>query len=597
MKKIILFMLLLISQFLFWNQTFAEKIPVENIFIDIDKNYKYYDELQTLYDKWMIFPDEDSKLNPDKLLNRDEFVWVTMEVTCKKCIIPNTDFSLLKVHYNTKTFYDVNKDNKYFYCIAESDKQSYVKWYGEWYQCIWEEAVDWKRPFCINNQIRLDEALAVVLRNSGLFTIEDNKEILTKIDSWEITKKLSDDVYARKEDWDAYTFYWYLEKSLGFELKEIDKNWEEKTYKLLEKIDNKINPWKTISKEEFLIIAYIVLKSNSCIQEEEWLLAVELNIYNEICIKWEECDNKTFDEKEKVFDLWWNAFWKCEKWINENSYLWKFYNFDTLEEVIKKWKYIDNYEFLGFWKWRISLYVEDNCWDFWEAYSTIFIKNDNLKNNWLSVQIEAEPIIWNVNLNVQYKSLINWNWKNYTYLWHFWDGSTSNLKKPEHTFIEPWTYTTTLIVTDENWNSGEATVVIKVLDFDSCSIDEDLDLVMDCDDILPTVHWDELNDWAPILDNSCNIDCSCQEWYECTKNNPNVCSVEWVCLPKIISLNKCLEKDYSTFIYWNSICNSCPCNYSLDFVSVIRKCDLVFPAITSLDSTQIYSKWNIYQIK
>jgi hypothetical protein len=46
-----------------------------------------------------------------------------MEVTCKKCISPNTDFDLIKTHQNTKTFYDVNKNNKYFYCIAESDKK------------------------------------------------------------------------------------------------------------------------------------------------------------------------------------------------------------------------------------------------------------------------------------------------------------------------------------------------------------------------------------------------------------------------------------------------------------------------------------------
>jgi hypothetical protein len=34
---------------LFTKLTFAT--PVENVFNDIDKNYKYYHELQTLYDK------------------------------------------------------------------------------------------------------------------------------------------------------------------------------------------------------------------------------------------------------------------------------------------------------------------------------------------------------------------------------------------------------------------------------------------------------------------------------------------------------------------------------------------------------------------
>jgi len=45
-----------------------------------------------------------------------------MEITCKKCISPNTDFSLLKDYSKAEIFYDVSKNNKYFYCIAESDK-------------------------------------------------------------------------------------------------------------------------------------------------------------------------------------------------------------------------------------------------------------------------------------------------------------------------------------------------------------------------------------------------------------------------------------------------------------------------------------------
>jgi len=50
-----------------------------------------------------------------------------MEVTCRKCISPNTNFNLIKNYSTATTFYDVAKTNKYFYCIAEADDKGYVK--------------------------------------------------------------------------------------------------------------------------------------------------------------------------------------------------------------------------------------------------------------------------------------------------------------------------------------------------------------------------------------------------------------------------------------------------------------------------------------
>jgi hypothetical protein len=58
-----------------------------------------------------------------------------------------------------------------------------------------------------------------------------------------------------------------------------------------------------------------------------------------------------------------------------------------------------------------------------------------------------------------------------------------------------------------------------------------------------------------------------------------------------------LQKWYDSFIIWNSICNSCPCNFKLDFIAILRKCDLVFPAITSPDWKKIYWKWDVYKIQ
>jgi len=49
LKKITLFIITYF--FIFLSNTFAVSIPVENVFSDISSDYKYYNELQTLYDR------------------------------------------------------------------------------------------------------------------------------------------------------------------------------------------------------------------------------------------------------------------------------------------------------------------------------------------------------------------------------------------------------------------------------------------------------------------------------------------------------------------------------------------------------------------
>jgi hypothetical protein len=69
---------------------FSAFIPVNTVFNDINKDYKYFNELQELYNKQVFYPDESSKFNPNNLLTRDEFVSVVMETSCNKCTKPNT---------------------------------------------------------------------------------------------------------------------------------------------------------------------------------------------------------------------------------------------------------------------------------------------------------------------------------------------------------------------------------------------------------------------------------------------------------------------------------------------------------------------------
>jgi len=45
-----------------------------------------------------------------------------MEVSCEKCISPNTPYSLINKYGDKDSlFFDVNKNNKYFYCISEAE--------------------------------------------------------------------------------------------------------------------------------------------------------------------------------------------------------------------------------------------------------------------------------------------------------------------------------------------------------------------------------------------------------------------------------------------------------------------------------------------
>ncbi len=695
LKKILHFIIAIFFIFSFCN---ADSVPVEQVFKDITKNYKYYNELQTLYDRWMIFPDSDGNFNPKKLLNRDEFVWISLEVSCKRCISPNTDFEYIKKYSSSVPFFDVLETNKYFYCISESDANNYVKWYGYSYVCEDWTWITNEKPFCVNNKITLEEAIAVILRTSWIFTIEDNEKILKKISSWELTENLSSDVSVKTSNGIPYTFYWYLEKALEYKLLEYDTNWKEKIYPLLTLQNNKIYPKKSISKEEFLYIAYIALKANSCRKIEKNNLAINMKILDSKCnSNISNCKNPNFTKTEKVFDFKAEEFWVCDKWISAtDSYIWRFYNLSTWEEIKKYGKYIDNYDFFKPWNYKIYLRVTDNCWNSWEVYSSINIwniwnNNNDSKSLW--VDMMANPIYWVENLKVDFSSLVKgWTW-NYSYFWNFWDWKSSNSSNPNHTYTEPWSYKATLIVTDSAWNSGtstvtitvtdknnwnnslkvwinavpifwdwplnvdfealvdstsknlsyfwdfwdwktgfsknishifstvdtftvklfvkddlwntwEATVIIKVNSMNNCELDFDEDWIKNCQDKCPEVKWNNLNYWCPIFDEFCASDCSCKKWYTCSSKVQNECSTKWVCLPDTNIWGwwgnwqqQCLEEWQKWLIYWNVVCLSCPCDLSLDFKAEVRKCDQIFPAITSPDSKEIYSRWWIYQVR
>lgn len=102
---------------------------VEDVFLDIDATYEYRDELQLFYDRGIITPDADGNFKPYELLDRDEFVGISLEVICKRCIQPHTEFQYIEAYKDEDVYYDIDTSNPYFYCVGEADASNYVRGY------------------------------------------------------------------------------------------------------------------------------------------------------------------------------------------------------------------------------------------------------------------------------------------------------------------------------------------------------------------------------------------------------------------------------------------------------------------------------------
>jgi PKD repeat protein len=185
----------------------------------------------------------------------------------------------------------------------------------------------------------------------------------------------------------------------------------------------------------------------------------------------------------------------------------------------------------------------------------------------------------------------------FVYEWSFWDGTPFDFwQNIDHLYLDDGTYQILLTVTDSNGVTSTATVIIVVLDKDSCLVDSDEDGISDCDDLCPLIPGSALNEWCPILEVSCDVSCGCAEGYTCSNSDPLTCG-SWICEPNFEPTTSCLYTPEVWGIYGSAVCTSCPCDSHLDFLADVRKCDLVFPAITSPDGTQIYSKWDIWQVQ
>lgn len=456
MKKFFTFIFLFFSIFSFVN---ASNETVEEVFRDVDKNYKYYNELQSLYDRGIILPDEKWNFNPKANLTRDEFVWIVSEISCKSCIKPNVDLDLFEKYSNKEVFFDISKNDKFFYCIADAVANEQVTGYQEWTSCQNWVSKAGEKPFCPQNNILLEEALAIVLRTSNILTLKEaenmRKDILAgkKFQNlWKISPLLS--------NWSVYSFYPDFKKAYDFSFLDYDKNWVWKTLKLLDFTGN-VDPKAYLTREDFLRISYIVLKNNSCSLKTKNDFWLKIETFDKSCsAEKKDCKVADFWPGEKIFDFRWKILNFEDK---DYTYTWRFYSYKTWWDTIKTGKFIDNHNFLAPWKYRVYLTAKNK--EGWksEVFTDIKItwwETTTQKENWLESKIIVDKPIPNIWEKINFIWITNGI--DVTYSWDFWDGKKWNGKNIDHKYEKDWNYIVTLTVRDKEGNISKTTREISV---------------------------------------------------------------------------------------------------------------------------------------
>jgi hypothetical protein len=205
-------------------------------FTDVSPTDDYYADLVSLYERGVIPDTPNKRFDPLSLINRDDFVSIVVGVGCKKCLTPTFD-DIIK--YNVLPFMDFKRDNPNFYCVSYAKEQGIVEGYvvGADGASKCESGDSFTQtPFCAANKITRIEAVAVLLRQAGLWTAALN---------------LSN--YERKLTLPDVTESWYGYAQKGIQAGIITQD-----------SSGKIRPDENISKREFVRMAANIFRVNLC---------------------------------------------------------------------------------------------------------------------------------------------------------------------------------------------------------------------------------------------------------------------------------------------------------------------------------------------
>lgn len=593
---------LIISLFLiFVPSVFWAQDKVEDVFWDIWIDYDYILELQALYNRGIIIDDGSWMFRPSEPLRRDIFTWVSQEIQCDRCIEPHTPSSTIEKYLGEDIFFDIDNTSPYFYCIAEADNRNLISQYSIWTTC-WDGSSEfWERPFCPWNTVSREEAASYLLRSSNIFTQEDNIEVIDQIQKWEISENLWNDITPLDSEGNPNTTYWYLRRALTYKIIEYDVLGNEQIYSFFEvDASGDVSPDTAITNEDFLKMAYIILKTNQCSVPQDLDLAITIDVLDAICNSSDEdCSFSDLNSPGFEYDFRSRTQWVCPDGIDDpTGYTWRFYNQTSWEEFFEYGKYIDDVLLTPSWEWTIYQSVKDRCGNVWQVYSTLTSLDANsTKNTTLSTTVKASEIWGFQNFLVNLEASTSWGTPPYTYFWELWDGQVQSGKNIEYIYEDVGIYKIVLSTQDSLGLTWSASMSVQVLSGDACSGDIDSDGLNNCIDVCPSVSGSEENRWCPIYEASCDTNCGCGTWYICDDSDALTCWVSGVCVPDFEIESSCLYNPNIGSVFWNTLCTSCPCTSSIDFLADIRRCDLLFPAITSPDGTEIYSQWNFWEVR
>ena len=197
-------------------------------------------------------------------------------------------------------------------------------------------------------------------------------------------------------------------------------------------------------------------------------------------------------------------------------------------------------------------------------------------NSWFTIDINQIETTWSGFTLFNFYAERIWGDSPFQYVWDFWDGNKNVWRYVQHIYERPGNYEIYLRVIDTNWGIWESSKEITVSSDDVCWQN-------DCDDLCPMIAWPDDNYRCPIFETQCEGEL-CPHGYMCGEDD-NMCHL-------IPIERSCLFDSSVGAIFWNIICAQCPCNIELDFRAQIRRCDIVFPAITSPSAQRIYSQWD-----
>lgn len=279
-------------------------------------------------------------------------------------------------------------------------------------------------------------------------------------------------------------------------------------------------------------------------------------------------------------------------WEGPFEYFWNFWDGNTSNQKNPTHEFQYNGEYF------VELTTTDMYGNSQTKYVNIIVWD--AQNGDFNIQAQADKTSGFFPLNISFSSTIIGNQNDeYSYLWDFGDSTSATGKNTQHIYYTPWSYIVTLQVQNTAWEIKEKNIIISVLEnqeslddtWEENLLDTDGDSIADINDKCINIAGSKLNQGCPIFETFCQSDSDCPNSSQCASNlnGTKTCVA--------VTQKVACSDSTQWVIQWNVVCDTCPCQNTINFKSQLRSCDIIFPAIVSPDGKNIYSKWQYFQIK